>query len=112
MVPIGGGSRVVSNFMFVEEPSMSYANSTGVSFSRFDFVLEFAQDIPAEGDTPEQVAVHRRPIARVALSPPQAVGLAELLNGDIEAYEKQYGTIPRPGPDEVVDAIGAEDPTP
>ena len=72
-----------------------YANSIEVSLSVFDMVLTLGHVLDA---SEENITIHQ--IMKVALSPQHALVLSRLLAENLLEYQKQFGPIPEPPPDE------------
>ena len=66
-----------------------YVNYFEVAHNRYEFLIEFGQYRPGKDDLPGSVAIH----TRLALSPPYAKMLSELLSRAILEHEKAHGPI-------------------
>lgn len=69
-----------------------YANWFNIGHNNFEFVFDFGQFTPEEGNS----VVHTRIVA----GPAYAKVLATLLNESIRRYEESFGEIPDAGPEE------------
>lgn len=74
-----------------ENVPLFYCNSVEIKRSFVDFALDIG--IVEEG-TPEKLVV--RTLARLVMSPQHAKVLAGVFNSQVDAYEKEFGTITLP----------------
>jgi hypothetical protein len=72
-----------------EGPASLYVNYFEVAHSRYEFLIEFGQYRPGNDDGAGTVAIH----TRLALSPPYAKMLCDLLSSAMTAHEKAHGTV-------------------
>ena len=74
----------------------TYSNLAVITHSPTEVILDFAQALPGrEGATVRQ---------RIIMSPIHAKRLAMALNGNLQNYEKTFGTIEEPhGPNDAID---------
>ncbi len=74
-----------------------YANLLLMSFTRNEFVLDFAQLLPPASRANVQ--------SRVITSPQHAKAMMQLLQRNIERYESQHGTIEMPQNSSLADQL-------
>lgn len=67
------------------------ANFMVVTHSPFDFTLDFAQVLPAGGDTPRALVT-----ARVVVSPQFVRRILDTLQRNLAKYEETFGPVRRP----------------
>ena len=70
-------------------PASLYVNYFEVAHNRYEFLIEFGQYRPGKDDAPGAVAIH----TRLALSPPYAKMLSDLLSRAVSEHEKGHGPI-------------------
>jgi Protein of unknown function (DUF3467) len=66
-----------------------YVNYFEVAHNRYEFLVEFGQYRPGKDDVAGTVGIH----TRLALSPPYAKMLSDLLSRAISEHEKGHGAI-------------------
>nr|DAH68512.1 MAG TPA: Protein of unknown function (DUF3467) [Caudoviricetes sp.] len=70
-----------------------YANGLTISNTFFDFCLQFKREFIYEGkDSSQHKDVDNEIIIR--MSPQMAKAMKTLLEGNLDSYEKEYGSIP------------------
>ena len=73
-----------------EKPAALYVNYFEMGHNPFEFLLDFGQYHPVSGDAGDgTTAIH----SRIALAPPYAKMLAELLARSVREHEAEYGEI-------------------
>ncbi|HEY1920506.1 MAG TPA: DUF3467 domain-containing protein [Streptosporangiaceae bacterium] len=71
-----------------------YANGVVVAMSQWDLTIEFQQRYPLPGKPVTDLEWPNRSIARIAMSPPHAKVLSELLSNAVNDYENRFGALP------------------
>ena len=66
-----------------------YVNYFEVAHNRYEFLIEFGQYRPGKDDDGGTVAIH----TRLALSPPYAKMLSDLLSRAVSEHEKGHGPV-------------------
>lgn len=81
---------------------MFYSNISAIGSSIFDFTIDFGVIV----DVSDKEATFQD-VARVVMSPQQALAFSEVLSKRVKQYEEQFGKIPRsPEPlDESVEIV-------
>lgn len=80
---ITGGETSVS-----EDNKCIYSNRIGVNFSVFDFVLDVGCKVPGD---PAQTS-----LLKIVMSPQHCKVFSQILQKNVEKYEKAFGPIPLP----------------
>ena len=70
-----------------------YANGFRVAVSQIETQLMFRVDTPRFDEKDQMVAIERKDVADIRISPILAKTLRDILAQHVEAYEKQYGEI-------------------
>lgn len=72
-----------------DKPTALYVNYFEMGHNPFEFLVDFGQYHPGSGGDDGTTAIH----SRIALAPPYAKLLAELLAGAVREHEAEYGEI-------------------
>ena len=73
-----------------------YANMAAVWHTPYEFTLDFAVLQPPMADDEGNQVVPARVVARVKFPPSQIFQLLQAINGNMTAYEEQFGAITDP----------------
>jgi hypothetical protein len=71
-------------------PASLYVNYFEVAHNRYEFLIEFGQYRPGKDEAAGTMAIH----TRLALSPPYAKMLSDLLSRAVAEHEKAHGPVP------------------
>lgn len=71
-----------------------YANGAGIAHGMGEFTVDFFKILPIDDATP--LTTEAMVVARVTMSPATMRAVIDAMEANLEAYEKQYGPVPRP----------------
>lgn len=80
-----------------------YANIVALGSTIWDFTMDFGMILEASGNR-----LRFQDVARVVMSPQQALVFSKILSQHVSQYEERFGKIPRP-PDDALITLGPAD---